>query len=126
MAGDIAAVATNGSYALGIYSSKRRDQHRLHRKSTGSITAEAGASNAYGLYVLTGVSITGEMAGDIAAKAGTDTALWLVPCRRRHHHRGMAESSRHGRDLHRLWLVRIRDVTISGEISGSITATATT
>ncbi len=64
MAGDIAATATTGTSAFGISSGGAISIGSI--ASTGSITATVGTSGAYCMSAASNVTITGEMAGDIA------------------------------------------------------------
>jgi outer membrane autotransporter protein len=77
MAGDIAAEVTSGSNAFGIYSLDAISIGSI--TSSGSISATAGTSHACGLYAhAVGITITGEMAGDIAATATNDSSAYGI------------------------------------------------
>jgi hypothetical protein len=78
MAGDIAARATTvgGTNAYGIFTVGAMSIGSI--AETGSITATAGLGYTVGLYSVTDVTITGQMAGDIAATATSGSGAYGI------------------------------------------------
>ncbi|QLA15562.1 autotransporter outer membrane beta-barrel domain-containing protein [Desulfolutivibrio sulfoxidireducens] len=126
MNGIIQATVTTGTYAYGLFSENAITLGSMG--ATGAISATSAADNAFGFHAATGITVTGALAGDVIARVTggpfayglhSDASIAIGSIASTGSVTADATSEAVG-------LSAGGGITITGELAGTVTATART